>query len=126
MLNLTLGLWLLICSINTTINEKIIYENDLAHYGKIDYWTYPYDNKGDCEDIAIAKQKELLKHGIKSKLATGWYKKNSAYHLVLIVETDYGSFVLDNISKFVKHVEYAEYRWDKIEGENGKWYRILL
>lgn len=125
-ITLTPKLWEKICAINTYWNYKIQYVKDKKHYGKSSYWTFPADDKGDCEDISIAKQYALEKEGIQSYLATCWVRPNKkGYHAVIIVDTDYGTYVLDNRYPMVFHFDDCNYTWDKIERSDGSWRKIL-
>lgn len=124
MLNLTPETWKLIKDINKQWNDKITYQSDDEHYHKKDYWIFPHDLFGDCEDICIAKRQSLLNYKIKSNFATCWTEDN-IYHAVLIVNTDYGDFVLDNRHNEVKHFGKLPYKWDKIEWDDGKWFNIV-
>lgn len=124
MIDLNTKNWELLQKINKSWNEKVAYRKDKYKYGKSDYWTVPEKLEGDCEDYAIAKQITLDGLDIGSKLATCW-TETGRYHAVLIVETDKGSLVLDNRYHDVRRYEDLKYKWDKIEGDNEKWYAIV-
>ena len=42
--------------VNDQVNTTVVPMTDLEHYGKVDWWTYPVDNKGDCEDYVLEKR----------------------------------------------------------------------
>lgn len=123
MLKLTPETWKLIKDINQRWNDRITYMSDAEHYHEADYWTFPHDLLGDCEEYTIAKRQDLLEYDIESKFVTCWVESGE-YHAVLIVTTDYGDFVLDNRYDNIKHFEDLPYTWDKIEGEYNKWFDI--
>jgi predicted transglutaminase-like cysteine proteinase len=124
MINLNHKNWSLIRKINKRWNDRITYMSDTEHYHKDEYWSFPHDSLGDCEDYAIAKHQALLSHCIESKFATCWVE-TGGYHAVLVVSTDYGDFVLDNRYDEVKHFKDLPYKWHKIEGDDGQWYDIV-
>ncbi|WP_164224228.1 transglutaminase-like cysteine peptidase, partial [Stenotrophomonas maltophilia] len=37
--------------VNLQVNREIEQVSDLEHFGVEEYWTYPVDGKGDCEDL---------------------------------------------------------------------------
>lgn len=84
--------------INRWVNQLIIPETDLAHYGIQDYWMLPSDGKGDCEDYALLKRHELIKLGWPSSalLMTVVRDGKEEGHAVLTARTAAGDFVLDN------------------------------
>jgi predicted transglutaminase-like cysteine proteinase len=85
-------------AINRQVNQSIIPETDLAHYGVQDYWTLPTDGKGDCEDYALLKRHELIKLGWPSSalLMTVVIAEKGEGHAVLTARTTAGDFILDN------------------------------
>ena len=123
MITLTEELWEKIKEINRKWNNNIHYKSDKKHYGVSDYWTFPEDNIGDCEDYAVAKRAELRTIGVEGHFATCW-TETGGYHAVLVIDTDRGSFVLDNRYNSVKNFRDLPYKWHRTEGEDGKWYAI--
>ncbi|WP_237153133.1 transglutaminase-like cysteine peptidase [Oryzibacter oryziterrae] len=72
---------------------------------------------GDCEDYALAKRARLLQMGFPSSsvlMATA-YQRSGAYHAILVVRTDRGDFVLDNLSKAIKPWDRTGYRFEMIQ-----------
>jgi len=55
-------------SMNNFFNRAILYEDDQAAWGKVDYWTSPIEllnrGVGDCEDYALAKYFSLISMGV--------------------------------------------------------------
>jgi len=123
MIKLTRKAYRSIRKINSDWNDKITYRSDKAHYGLVDKWACPADGFGDCEDHCIAKQASLLDQGIPSFIATCW-TETGEYHAVLIVPTNRGDFILDNRYPYIMKPSELEYKWDKREGTDGKWYEI--
>ena len=50
----------LVHKVNKLVNRKIREVSDKSQYRKIDYWTLPASYRGDCEDIALLKKRELV------------------------------------------------------------------
>jgi len=123
---MTPGLWETLKRVNLEWNRKIEYQEDLDHYGQPEWWNFPEDHRGDCEDYAIAKRRALHELGIKSYFATCWTETNG-YHAVLLVDTDKGTYVLDNRREYPRpwlKLEEGGYLWDHREMEDGNWYEI--
>ena len=76
------------------------------------------------------KQDLLKKQGIESFMATCW-TETGGYHAVLLVDTDKGTFALDNRFETVWNYDELDYTWDKREinkpGKYGgnKWVKII-
>jgi predicted transglutaminase-like cysteine proteinase len=88
--------------INRIVNSAN-YAPDMELWGKADYWATPgelFGRGGDCEDFATAKFLMLRDTGVPSSqmfvlvLHAGF---GGAAHAVLIVETEDGPRVLDNL-----------------------------
>ena len=83
---------------NARINAQIRAGRDIELYGVSDYWTAG-GRFGDCEDYIVAKKQALI--------AAGWAADQllyavvvgteTPYHAVLVVRTDRGDLVLDNL-----------------------------
>jgi predicted transglutaminase-like cysteine proteinase len=76
----------------------VIPMSDLEHYGKLDWWTYPDDKKGDCEDYVLEKRRRLIERGWPEStlLITVVRDESNEGHAVLTVRTDEGDLILDN------------------------------
>lgn len=123
MITLTDKTWKTICDINRQVNFDITYQKDIEHYGKSDHWVIPVDGHGDCEDISLMKQHLLSEQDIPSYLATCW-TETGGYHAVLLVDTDRGTFVLDNRQKTVWNYTDLNYTWNKRQIEGDVWVSI--
>lgn len=110
----------------TQLNGKIRYVPD-----KVSQWKVA-TTSGDCEDIAMAKRKALIKMGYPVSAlrpATGWTIGNKnpracsleeqkegkcLKHAVLVVVTSKGKFVLDNRTNEVLSLKKAKIRIEKM------------
>jgi predicted transglutaminase-like cysteine proteinase len=84
--------------VNDQVNTTVVPMTDLEHYGKVDWWTYPVDGKGDCEDYVLEKRRRLIARGWPEStlLITVVRDENNEGHAILTVRTDEGDFILDN------------------------------
>ncbi|WP_157967697.1 transglutaminase-like cysteine peptidase [Cohaesibacter intestini] len=107
---LTQTSWQQLVTINSVINKSIAPKAD----GRVDQWSV-YVSAGDCEDYALTKQRELLSRGWPSDalLVTTAYLPDGTYHAVLVVRTDRGEFVLDNLDPLILPWQKVKYRWNK-------------
>ena len=88
--------------VNNQVNTAVVPMSDLEHYGKIDWWTYPVDNKGDCEDYVLEKRRRLMEHGWPEStlLITVVRDENNEGHAVLTVRTEVNvKMIEDRISQ---------------------------
>lgn len=114
--------------INSAVNARIRERSDIATVGRDDDWRLP-KTYGDCEDFAILKKHELLKHGWPASvllLTVARYRGQG--HTVLTVRTSEGDLVLDNLTNAIRDWSRTPYnyfarqsqadgrRWELIEG----------
>lgn len=103
--------------VNQSVNMAIRPRDDRDVHGQDEYWTLPLSGEGpaegDCEDYALEKRQALLAAGIPEHalfLAVG-YSRATGRHAVLIVSTDTGDYVLDNITPHIVAWSQAPYTW---------------
>ncbi len=116
--------------INDLVNHSIWPETDMAHYGVEDYWVAPGIGpgiSGDCEDYALEKRELLLQEGFPAaamSLATADLPSEKM-HVVLIVSTTEGDYVLDNLAG-TKIWHKAHYKWLERQGpeDDLKWFSL--
>ena len=104
-------------SINSAVNAQLRYRNDMDTYGVPDYWAKASEvlarGTGDCKGYAILKMWMLLAAGFdRSQIRLQLVKipATGQDHAILIVNTQDGQFVLDNIASTVrKDNEVKEY-----------------
>jgi len=65
---LTEASWENLVAVNDDVNAKIVPETDQDLYHMAEFWTYP-DGRGDCEDIALEKRRELVTAGWDPSIA---------------------------------------------------------
>lgn len=91
-------------------------------------WHYSVDGKATCVQYAMEKRRELIALGLPSgalQLATAITNRGEG-HLVLVVDTTQGDWVLDNLRYDVAPWRILPYRWIAREqgGSMVKWVSI--
>jgi len=95
---LTQQRWDELVQVNNLVNAAITPITDQDYYQVAEYWAYPDDGYGDCEDFALAKRRALIEAGWPSStlMVSVVREANGNGHAVLMVRTDRGDLVLDN------------------------------
>lgn len=112
--------------VNVSVNGQIAERSDLETTGKVDDWRIPRD-KGDCEDFAILKKRELMRRGWPSSaLLLTVALSGGEGHTVLTVRTNDGDLVLDSRTSAIKDWSRTPYKYFARQSQsNGKnWERI--
>ena len=111
-------------SIHQKVNFNTEYRTDLKQYGVPEFWTMA-GKFGDCEDYALSKRNALLNAGwSKDKLGLCvCYTASNEGHCVLWVDTDKGSFILDNNYAFPMKPSELPYKWESMLC-NGEWVQL--
>ncbi|HEY4343993.1 MAG TPA: transglutaminase-like cysteine peptidase [Parvibaculum sp.] len=112
---LTQARWVELNQVNDYVNTNIPQIEDIANYGVNELWTYPNQNGGDCEDLALLKRKMLIERGWSPSdvLVTVVREWNGDGHAILVVDTDKGEYVLDNKNWAIVAWADAPYTWVK-------------
>jgi len=130
-LRMTPQLWSLLNRVNATVNGAIARQADVATYGVEDFWNTPIEDgrrAGDCEDFVLEKERALIAAGaprssLNIALVTTPWGEN---HAVLLVATNEGEYVLDNLSPWIVGWRSAAYHWVRrqVNGEAFSWVMI--
>lgn len=122
---LTEARWQELIATNTDVNRRIRPVTDEELFGKLEYWTYPNQGAGDCEEYVLEKQRTLIANGWpKSALLITVAKDvRNAGHAVLTVRTDHGDMILDNQVEAVLPWYSTPYRYIKRQSTKApaKW-----
>lgn len=120
--------WQLLYEVNEDANRTIVQRSDPDLRGVAEYWSYPDERGGDCEDIVLAKRKRLLDAGLPagSLLITVVRRPDGEGHAVLTVRTSAGDFILDNLESRILRWRDTPYRFLKRQSErnSGVWVAI--
>ena len=111
-----------LATVNADVNRSIRSVANWIRYGSDDPWSVE-PKAGDCKDFALTKKARLLKLGWPSSslLMALAYTADSELHAVLIVRTDGGDFVLDNLRKDIRRWSAKLYRWESIQSPTEEW-----
>ena len=123
-MRLTTRAWALIVHVNEAVNREITPMTDMAHLGVVDSWDFPDDGIGDCEDFQLLKRRRLAEKGLPHRAMRMAVVLDEAGegHAVLVVRTDRGDLVLDNMAKVVLSAGDSGYDFIRREGPTaGAW-----
>jgi predicted transglutaminase-like cysteine proteinase len=125
---LTRKLWATIVNVNNSVNVRVKPRTDMEIYGVEEYWAYPDNGYGDCEDYALEKRRELMAVGVPAGnlLMTVVRQPNGDGHAVLTVRTSLGEFILDNLEPKVLAWNDTVYTYLKRQSteNSGVWVTI--
>ena len=117
-----------LAEVNLKVNRNIRYErNELGLAGE--KWLIS-PATGDCNDYAVTKRHELIERGWPSRtlllaeVVTSW----GEHHLVVVVRTKQGDFVLDNLNSTVRPWSQTAYRWVRVQSPSDpkSWARVKM
>lgn len=99
--------WLELKHVNRQVNAAI-----RPQMASVDEWLIA-PAKGDCNDYAVTKQQQLVSAGWdpRSLLLAEVLTPDKQHHLVLVVRTQSGDFVLDNLSGQIVNWSKLSYNW---------------
>lgn len=114
----------LLRQINVRVNRIVRQATDLAIYGREEVWhaSGAYDGAaGDCEDMALEKQAELITAGFpKSRLSLAVvYAPAVGLHTVLVARTRDGDQVLDSRTPYLRPWYKSGYTWLSVQAFAG-------
>ncbi len=114
--------WKDLIALNDQVNQSVKPMTDLENYGKVEWWAYPTDGYGDCEDYVLLKRKLLIDAGWprSALLVTVVRDKKGEGHAVLMVKTDRGEFVLDNQEPKILSWRATGYRYVKRQSQSNQ------
>lgn len=120
--------WSQLLQINANVNGNVTPVSDLDLYQVDEFWTYP-NGYGDCEDIALAKRRDLINAGwpVSTLLMAIVKQANGEGHAVLMVRTDRGDLVLDNQVGSIDVWNATPYKFIKrqSQADAGKWVDMI-
>ena len=126
--NLTPARWQRLVRLNARINRQIHPAEDRILFGEPDFWTRGR-TAGDCDDYMVAKKLALIEAGwpadqLLYAVVEGWA---TDYHAVLIVRTDRGDLVLDNLEPRILHWQKTGYQFviRQSAARPATWVRVL-
>jgi predicted transglutaminase-like cysteine proteinase len=114
-LALTERRWADLVAVNTQVNHSIKPERNLAGVAGEEWLIAP--KAGDCNDYAVTKRHELIARGWPSRalLLAEVVIPSGEHHLVVVVRTNEGDLVIDNLNANVRPWSKTQYRWVRIQ-----------
>ncbi|WP_140986274.1 transglutaminase-like cysteine peptidase [Asticcacaulis tiandongensis] len=109
-------MWQTARQVNHDVNRRLRSRSDLSQFGRDDYWFVPdlnADAYGDCEDYVLLKRRLLIENGFAPdtlSIAIVETRRRET-HAVLILTTDSGDFILDNLRNSIRPWTEVKYRW---------------
>ncbi len=78
---------------------------------------------GNCKDYALTKRQQLIGMGFPSSATLIAIARlpDGEQHAILIVRTDQGDYVLDNLNDAITPWARVSYRWEKIQSPTETW-----
>ena len=127
-LELTRNLWAAMVKINDVVNNAVMPRTDAEIWGVEEYWSYPTNGYGDCEDYALEKRRRLIDAGVPASnlMITVVRQPNGDGHAVLTINTAKGDFILDNLEPRILAWNETDYQFLKRQSSRhaGMWVGI--
>jgi predicted transglutaminase-like cysteine proteinase len=125
------ALWATVGQVNREVNRTIRNVSDIERFGREDVWQSAANGPvtaGDCEDFVIEKRRRLIAAGVPAAamsiaiVKTPWRET----HAVLLLATNDGDYVLDNLTPWIVRWADAGYEWDirQAPGRPLEWFSI--
>lgn len=116
---MTKARWAELDQVNRRVNTEIEPITDWEHYGVINYWGYPEDGKGNCDKYTMEKRRRLRERGWPESalLVTVVLDHHGEGHAVLMVRTNEGDFILDNMVDEIMPWHETGYRYIKRQSQ---------
>ena len=116
-------------SLNRQINRQVRSISDQAQYGVTEHWALPTSRGGACEDFALLKKKQLIAAGLDPQMlliATALDRRRQA-HAVLVMRTERGDFILDNLRDEVLHWAQTGYTYLRMQdpADPRRWTAVI-
>ncbi len=109
--------------VNINVNRTIVGRNDVG----IDQWDVNVA-EGDCEEYVLTKRSELVADGLPIsalRIVTARTPQGVG-HAVLVVRTDRGDLVLDNLNNTVKPWNQVNLELISVSGANPfQWFKLV-
>lgn len=118
--------WLKLSEIDEFVNRNTFAMSDKNNWQRSDYWSLPRQGLGDCEDFALEKRRLLIKAGWpKGALSIAYVETwEKTGHAVLVVATNEGDLILDNLNWRIVPWDRAPYVFKTIQSGKG-WKEVV-
>jgi predicted transglutaminase-like cysteine proteinase len=107
--------WAELQNVNRNVNAAIRPERNLEGLAGEKWLIGP--TRGDCNDYAVTKRHELIAMGwpARSVLLSEVVVPSGEHHLVVVVRTNAGDLVLDNLTASITPWQRKPYQWVRIQ-----------
>ena len=114
-LEMTPERWTDLQAVNVSVNRNILPEANTLGVTAEKWLISPV--RGDCNDYAVTKRHQLLARGWPSRslLLAEVVVPSGEHHLVVVVRTAQGDFILDNLSPHIKPWSKVPYQWVRMQ-----------
>jgi predicted transglutaminase-like cysteine proteinase len=116
--------------VNARVNRRIRPLSDADQFGVAERWTLPVSGAGDCEDYVLLKLKWLIEAGVPANrlFMAQVMPRDFSQHVVLVVRTGAGDYVLDNLRPGIRLWHKTGYAFLKMQNRQdaGRWDVVLL
>lgn len=118
-LTLTAERWADLKRVNAEVNRSIVPKRNRGGLAAEKWLISP--KAGDCHDYAVTKRHELLALGwpARALLLSEVETPAGEHHLVLVVRTNEGDFVADNLSGYIRGWSSTPYQWVRIQSPDN-------
>ena len=120
--------WRTVEQVNDDVNARLRPADDWRAFGEENHWALPFEEglrpQGNCKHFALEKQHALIAAGVpKEALSVAIVRTEQGQnHAVLLVRTDKGDYVLDNLSPWINPWRETRYTWV----ERQAWGKALI
>jgi predicted transglutaminase-like cysteine proteinase len=118
--------WAELTDVNRTVNRTILPQANMNGVLAEEWLIAP--NAGDCNDYAVTKRHELLARHWPARLLilAEVVVPSGDHHLVLVVRTNAGDLVLDNLNANIRQLSATRYAWVRAQSpENPKFWSAV-
>src|SRR4051794_34200326 len=124
-IRLTEERWTELKEVNQVVNRGIAPERNEGGVAGEQWVINPA--RGDCNDYAVSKRHELLARGwpARALLLSEVVVNSGEHHLILVVRTNSGDLVLDNMTPQIKPWSRVPYRWVRMQMPHSKFWATI-
>ncbi|HSM43118.1 MAG TPA: transglutaminase-like cysteine peptidase [Afifellaceae bacterium] len=116
--------------VNGRVNRRVRPLSDAEQFGVPERWTLPLSGAGDCEDYVLLKLKLMIEAGVPADrlFMAQVMPRDFSQHVVLVVRTAAGDYVLDNLRPGIRLWHKTGYAFLKMQNRDdaGRWDVVLL
>lgn len=116
--------------VNMAANAAVRPISDQSQFSVAERWSLPTARGGDCEDYALLKKQQLIAAGVAPNrlLVAVVLDRQRQPHAVLVLRSDMGDFVLDNLTKRVLPWQSTGYAFLRMQDprDPSRWVSVMV